>query len=53
MAEKKGRTIVETPMEARGAERGPTVRNVLGWSLGLSGWRWFGLFSFGRDNLTT
>jgi hypothetical protein len=28
-------TIVETSIEARGAERGPTVRNVLVWSLGL------------------
>jgi hypothetical protein len=27
--------IVETATEARGAERGPTVRNVLVWSLGL------------------
>ena len=27
--------IVETAIEARGAERGPTVRNVLFWSLGL------------------
>jgi hypothetical protein len=27
--------IVETAIEARGAERGPTVRNVLAWSLGL------------------
>jgi hypothetical protein len=35
MAEKKGQTIVETTVEARGAERGPTVRNVLVWSLGL------------------
>jgi hypothetical protein len=35
MAEKKGQTIVETPVEARGAERRPTVRNVLVWSLGL------------------
>jgi hypothetical protein len=35
MAEKKGETIVETATEARGAERGPTVRNVLVWSLGL------------------
>jgi hypothetical protein len=34
MAEKKGETIVETATEARGAERGPTVRNVLVWSLG-------------------
>jgi hypothetical protein len=35
MAQKKGETIVETPIEARGAEPGPTVRNVLVWSLGL------------------
>jgi len=27
--------VVETAIEARGAERGPTVRNVLAWSLGL------------------
>jgi hypothetical protein len=27
--------VVETAIEARGAERGPTVRNVLLWSLGL------------------
>jgi hypothetical protein len=36
MAEKKGQTIVETPVEARGAERGPTVRNVLVWLRRLS-----------------
>jgi hypothetical protein len=35
MAQKKGERIVETAIEARGAERGPTVRNVLVWSLGL------------------
>ena len=35
MAQKKGETIVETATEARGAERGPTVRNVLIWSLVL------------------
>ena len=35
MAEKHGRQIVETALEARGAERGPTMRNVLVWSLGL------------------
>jgi hypothetical protein len=35
MAKKKGEAIVETATEARGAERGPTVRNVLIWSLGL------------------
>ena len=33
--EKQGARIVETAIEARGAERGPTVRNVLLWSLGL------------------
>ena len=27
--------VVETAIEARSAERGPTVRNVLIWSLGL------------------
>ena len=27
--------IVETTLEARGAERGPTVRNVLVWGIGL------------------
>jgi hypothetical protein len=27
--------IVETAQQARGAERGPTIRNVLVWSLGL------------------
>jgi hypothetical protein len=36
MAEKKGQTIVETAVEARGAERGPTVRNVLVWLRRLS-----------------
>jgi hypothetical protein len=35
MAEKKRDQIVETTTEARGAERGPTVRNVLAWSLGI------------------
>ena len=35
MAKKEDETIVETAVEARGAERGPTVRNVLVWSLGL------------------
>jgi hypothetical protein len=34
--EKQGDQIVETAIEARGAERGPTVRNVLVWSLGLA-----------------
>jgi hypothetical protein len=27
--------VVETAIEARGAERGPAVRNVLAWSIGL------------------
>jgi hypothetical protein len=35
MATRKNGQIVESAMEARGAERGPTVRNVLVWSLGL------------------
>jgi hypothetical protein len=35
MAKKEGETIVETAVEARGAERGPAVRNVLVWSVGL------------------
>ena len=35
MAKLEGERIVETTTEARGAERGPTVRNVLVWSLGL------------------
>ena len=33
--EKRGDTIIETAREARQAERGPTVRNVLVWSTGL------------------
>jgi hypothetical protein len=34
--EKRGNgQIVETAKEARGAELGPTIRNVLVWSLGL------------------
>lgn len=33
MAEKENGRVVETAVEARGAERGPTVRNVLAWSL--------------------
>jgi hypothetical protein len=33
--EKDNGHIVETAREARGAEPGPTVRNVLVWSLGL------------------
>lgn len=35
MVEKRGNTVVETAQEARQAERGPSVRNVLAWSLGL------------------
>jgi len=35
MVEKRGDTIIETAQEARQAERGPTVRNVLVWSTGL------------------
>jgi hypothetical protein len=35
MVRKKDVPIVETATEARGAERGPTVRNVLVWSLAL------------------
>ncbi len=35
MAKQEGGHIVETAMEARGAERGPTVRNVLIWGTGL------------------
>ncbi len=34
MKKEDGR-IVETTMEARGAERGPTVRNILVWSTAL------------------
>ena len=35
MAKVENGQIVETAKEARGAERGPTVRNVLVWSLAL------------------
>jgi hypothetical protein len=35
MAKQEHGHIVETAVEARGAERGPTVRNVLVWSIGL------------------
>jgi hypothetical protein len=35
VAEKEKVQIVETAREARGAEPGPSVRNVLVWSLGL------------------
>ena len=33
--EKRGGQVIETAQEARQAERGPTVRNVLVWSTGL------------------
>lgn len=36
MAERENGQIVETAIEARGADRGPTVRNVLRSSLGLA-----------------
>jgi hypothetical protein len=35
MAKQEHGQVVETAIEARGAERGPTVRNVLVWSIGL------------------
>ena len=35
MAKKRGDMIIETAGEARQAERGPTVRNVLLWSTAL------------------
>jgi hypothetical protein len=35
MAKQENGHTVETARQARGAERGPTVRNVLVWSLGL------------------
>jgi hypothetical protein len=35
VAKREHGQIVETAVEMRGAERGPTVRNVLLWSLGL------------------
>jgi hypothetical protein len=35
MPKQESGQVVETAIEARGAERGPTVRNVLVWSLGL------------------
>jgi hypothetical protein len=35
MAKMENERIIETAIEARGAERGPTVRNMLVWSLGL------------------
>jgi hypothetical protein len=33
MSKLENKQIVETAIEARGAERGPTARNVLVWSL--------------------
>jgi hypothetical protein len=35
MPKQQNGQVVETAIEARGAERGPTVRNVLVWSLAL------------------
>jgi len=35
MAKIENEHIVETAIEARGAERGPTVRNMLVWSICL------------------
>ena len=35
MAKREDGHIVESAIEARGAERGPTVRNVLTWGTGL------------------
>jgi hypothetical protein len=35
MVERRGDKIIETAREARQAERGPSVRNVLVWSTGL------------------
>jgi hypothetical protein len=35
MVKRENDKIVETALEARGAERGPTIRNVLVWSLCL------------------
>jgi hypothetical protein len=35
MPKKEDGHIVETTIEARGAERGPTVRNMLVWGTGL------------------
>jgi hypothetical protein len=35
MPKKENGRVVETAIEARGAERGPLVRNVLIWSTGL------------------
>jgi hypothetical protein len=35
MQKQENGQVVETAIEAGGAERGPTVRNVLVWSVGL------------------
>ncbi|MEO6381247.1 MAG: hypothetical protein ABIO35_04405 [Nitrobacter sp.] len=35
MAKQEDGHIVETAIEARGAERGPSVRNMLVWGTGL------------------
>jgi hypothetical protein len=35
MGKQENGQIIDTAKEARGAELGPTVRNVLVWSLGL------------------
>jgi hypothetical protein len=35
MAKQEDEQVVETAIEARGAELGPSVRNVLAWSLAL------------------
>ena len=35
MPKQENGQVVKTAIEARGAERGPMVRNVLAWSLGL------------------
>ncbi|WP_439924428.1 hypothetical protein [Nitrobacter sp. JJSN] len=35
MPKREDGQVVETAVEARGAERGPTMRNVLTWGLGL------------------
>ena len=35
MPKQENGQVVDTAIEARAAERGPTVRNVLVWSLGL------------------
>jgi hypothetical protein len=35
MPKQENGQVAETAIEARGAERGPTVRNVLVWSVGL------------------